>query len=784
MADQDSDDDKKKQDAKTSEENSADENKEAEKKADEPKKESPEEALERQASQRCALVMMRITDENQAMKVFEQQMKRRGDEYDMSPASGAADAIQKVSNAGRGVILFEIAKKEDIIEAVTVLTKMAELMKNNMVRVLGFSHIKQPGISEFLTRKGCSELFPMNINGRTMTYKFQRWGRLVESTFQNTLRRTRRMKKSGGGGGGMGRNNPYGRGRIQTLKWVKPLDIKSDCFIVQSKKDVRRSQGGWNAFIMGPPPNTGAWVDVVFKDRNDLHGWKWVPNDEAPEKFIEENGYWIFLGREPEFNWRTVQWRFWSRNFQLYFVQEGKDSIFKVQPTEDSVNFAVNNEHSKEVMEMIRTAVERSPDFKKAKASMSKEEQDNLFKFSSNTTEEGEEEIDEDAKDKDFEEKLEKYSAITPNKKDDDLADMGGDVSKGKGSDPVVAEGGEGLSAKELKAKQEGAGAGDEMSANEDGAGAGDALSATEEGAGAGDEMSATADGAGAGDAMSATQEGGDNSEKSATQDGAGSGEAMSATEEGGDNSQKSATQEGAGAGDAMSASEDGSAGPGGSNESGKNQKGQTGEGGVDAQGMDAKAREAMIQKGADNKSKSATQDGAGMGDAKSASEDGPGMGDAKGGKKGDTVLDSEGYQGAGNDFDMNIDWDSLVDAPNLKVLVGKTARSSGMNKSSHIEARMVDIFEKELTLELAPEGFNEGLEVGIMINFSTSELAINLGMKGKIIEVTPQEESENSLIVVDLTEFDEGKLKEFQEAYLDRQEQLVTYMKAAKGEL
>ena len=104
------------------------------------------------------------------------------------------------------------------------------------------------------------------------------------------------------------------------FRTVDSLAIESDCWLMGTLSP-RWINNRWLTHLRGPGPGTGNWVR--FETLRSDEAWEWVPSDPTQDRFIREEGSWIFFGQKPKFE--SGDWIFYSTHSELSFYFQGEN---------------------------------------------------------------------------------------------------------------------------------------------------------------------------------------------------------------------------------------------------------------------------------------------------------------------------------------------------------------------------------------------------------------------------------------------------------------------------
>ena len=162
--------------------------------------------------------------------------------------------------------------------------------------------------------------------------------------------------------------NPDALGSGSEIKFVEAIQLQSDCWILENKKDARNVMGRWLIEIIGPSPSVGSWTE----SKKSAGEWEWTPKkSDTKDPFIVEQGTWTYKGREPEFIWKTNRWQFVGRKPVLGFYYEGElyGMRFRLDKNK-TLLIAENSERAKGLLPLIQATFACEAHFEAEKAAV------------------------------------------------------------------------------------------------------------------------------------------------------------------------------------------------------------------------------------------------------------------------------------------------------------------------------------------------------------------------------------------------------------------------------
>lgn len=149
------------------------------------------------------------------------------------------------------------------------------------------------------------------------------------------------------------------------LRMTPPLEIESDCWLLQNRKPYRVGRR-WSIALSGPTPESGRWALVETKSapgvtsgqESEERLWQWLPQDPENDPFIKEEGAWLFRGIAPKFSGET--WAFVGVKPELSFHYEGESYGSKFRCDEKGVlHVAKDSKAALQAMNLIEATLHR-----------------------------------------------------------------------------------------------------------------------------------------------------------------------------------------------------------------------------------------------------------------------------------------------------------------------------------------------------------------------------------------------------------------------------------------
>jgi hypothetical protein len=256
-----------------------------------------------------------------AINSFRDYLKTQSDRFELLITSDSKVAYSFLNDRHHGLVIFELATKEQVLPVTELTMNLAAPIKTGQVKVIGSVTFDAKKLAIFLMKKGCTEILNANLNARSLQHKVDRLIQIIQSQHQRN-----------GGGNAKAVFNPSkkindintgsGASRSQLeIEWVPPLNLDSDCWLIKKRSDIKHRRQKWIYELLGPPPSFGRWEKIKNQPAGISDGdtcWSFNPR-ASRLPFYKNDGVWVFTGRIPEFNWQTLSWTFIGTSAILEF---------------------------------------------------------------------------------------------------------------------------------------------------------------------------------------------------------------------------------------------------------------------------------------------------------------------------------------------------------------------------------------------------------------------------------------------------------------------------------
>jgi hypothetical protein len=278
------------------------------------------------------------------------------------PISGA-EISEKTKSFEHALLIFSVREKADLVEVMNVLAAQQDALKQCSFRAIGTSFLSHPEVAKLLTKRGCSDLLETSLSQKALKHKISQSLKILKN---NRSQKQPEESKLPSDSQQLSSQQASIRGKPMVRK-IPAVTIASDCWLIQSDKNMRQVQGSWIIDVLGPGPSAGSWEET----QKDPKCWTWKPRASAdqpsqPDKFVVESGEWTFKGRRPEFIWQENFWRFVGDLADLSFFRDQQVSAVRFRATSELVlEVAENSPQANEKLPLIMRSIDPEMRFTK-----------------------------------------------------------------------------------------------------------------------------------------------------------------------------------------------------------------------------------------------------------------------------------------------------------------------------------------------------------------------------------------------------------------------------------
>ncbi|MBT4792651.1 MAG: hypothetical protein HON90_13845, partial [Halobacteriovoraceae bacterium] len=277
--------------------------------------------------------------------------------FDVEQINEATEVIQYLSTSMNGIFFFKINNKVDLQSAVSVLKALKKPIKKGLIKPACLIGIKNKKVENILAKYGCMNLLEPDSKPKTVSFKLDFWSRsIIDLIKKQELDEELKLKRHD--------NNKNVKTKSkEDFKFIKPLELQSDFWLVKHKNDCKKILRRWLLVILGPSPAVGNWVELEAQPGDKLPTWKYVVKDSEEKKYIADEGAWFFYGSKPEFDWKINRWNFSSDLPHLYFYTREGTVFSRFKYIEGQVEVCENSQFAQLREEIILASCDMKHNF-------------------------------------------------------------------------------------------------------------------------------------------------------------------------------------------------------------------------------------------------------------------------------------------------------------------------------------------------------------------------------------------------------------------------------------
>ena len=224
----------------------------------------------------------------------------------------------------------------------TILKAQRKLIKKGLVKPACIIGIRNKKIETVLGKYGCADLLELDTKAKTVTFKLEFWSKPIktlldkiekEDELRNKIKDHANEKEAAGSEKG-------------DFISEKPLQLRSDFWIVKHRNDHKKILKRWLIKVLGPSPAIGKWHELQAQRQSQSAQttWKYVLNNPDETSFVLDEGAWFFSGNKPEFDWKSKRWSFSADAPHLYFYEKGGEIHSRFKHENTQVHISENSE--------------------------------------------------------------------------------------------------------------------------------------------------------------------------------------------------------------------------------------------------------------------------------------------------------------------------------------------------------------------------------------------------------------------------------------------------------
>jgi len=245
-----------------------------------------------------------------------QEANGQGAQFEIEKFSSVVEILTYMMVQPASLIVTAIQTREDIL-------KLAELIKKTKAQKLpgafkfvavNFSYKREYEVA--LVKLGIQDVVTPPISVKALRHKIDLWMKNLEAKLPKS------QEKKGLSKGNKDKSKEErSLQSFEKVKWISPLTLEDDIWIVKNKMHVKQLLGKWLIKIMGPGPFAGEWELV----RGQKKIWKFNLNKESQDFYLGGKGTWCFEGdQRPEFIWKDNLWFFMGKSPSLFYQDESE----------------------------------------------------------------------------------------------------------------------------------------------------------------------------------------------------------------------------------------------------------------------------------------------------------------------------------------------------------------------------------------------------------------------------------------------------------------------------
>lgn len=277
------------------------------------------------------IVFFMISKENSLVKDLT-ELYTKSENVNLKYTSDPIEAFKIVNELGNGIVLFNIAAKEDLSNALALLKLGRKQVKSGFLKPVAIIEAKNSKIDKVLNKFGCVDLLQPNINNKTFRFKIDFWIRGIQNLY----------KKAGPDSEVHSKQSSFRPNITKDFNFIDPLELESDMWLIKSKADYKKILHRFLLRVKGPSPYIGQWKEIESDDSGQR--WEYNLKDKTDLTFVSDSGVWCFDGPKPEFDWKVNKWSFFGEELHLFFKQGDGQIVSKIK-FEDGGIFITENSH-------------------------------------------------------------------------------------------------------------------------------------------------------------------------------------------------------------------------------------------------------------------------------------------------------------------------------------------------------------------------------------------------------------------------------------------------------
>lgn len=210
--------------------------------------------------------------------------------YNVIKASSIS-SYEATAQFNGGIIVFYASSPDDVKD----LIKYFEILNTKTTRVIVVSKSNSPKVEKLLTSAGASDYYHISAPVKNII-------RSIEEQFSSISEKDRAI-----------------------IKEIAAMSLRADCWFLEMPDHIKKINGFWCIYLIGPGPNTGIWQRCEEFGKDEY--WEFVPKDPMHDTLKGEEGSWFFKGNKPKFE--NCHWQFVSKKPHLMYFLNGITEVHK-----------------------------------------------------------------------------------------------------------------------------------------------------------------------------------------------------------------------------------------------------------------------------------------------------------------------------------------------------------------------------------------------------------------------------------------------------------------------
>jgi hypothetical protein len=237
-------------------------------------------------------------------------------DYDVIKAS-SLHSYEFINEFKSGIIILYTISAQHLRD----LLEYAEDNDFEKIRIIVVSKSSNLKVEKIIRAKGCSALFNISTPSKNILNK-------VEELYTTLNQKDR-----------------------ASIKEVASINLSADCWILEQSSHIKKVNGMWCIYLIGPSANTGIWE--MSSEIGKENYWEFIANDPIHETLKGEQGVWFYKGNKPRL--QNFHWQFIGERPELLYYLGGITEIykFKLESKDKILNITRNSEQAKKKLPLL-----------------------------------------------------------------------------------------------------------------------------------------------------------------------------------------------------------------------------------------------------------------------------------------------------------------------------------------------------------------------------------------------------------------------------------------------